>query len=164
MYLFCILSSFQYKMTSGADVAKEVDKYVATEKIRAVERENVDKDTTQKAEVIKKIVHDNANPHPALICLGVLIVVLVMYICYLIWIRPCASGQWVDESGVEYNLTHNKLDGRLNGTLYRRQRKVDTMNGEIVDNYVVLGNVPGVWDYADNIMLFNGTMIKRYKQ
>lgn len=150
-------------MTSGADIAKLVEKQSLIDDAYNRERQNVIKDINERADVIEKVIFDNGNPSPFIVALCIVLVLLGMYMIYWHYMKPCASGNWIDDSGVEYTLDHNKLDGRLNATAYKKNIGVNTAKGEINDNYVVIGEVPGVWDYVDNIMLFNGVVMKRYK-
>ena len=149
-------------MSSGADLLKFLDQEQAINVAREGEYRRVDKETQAKANIIRKVVEKSANPSPIILAVAVLIVLVGAYVLYMMYVKPCASGRWVDDSGVEYELEHNKLDGKINLTVYKKQREVDQMAGKIIDNYITVASVPGVWDYADNIMLFNGTMMKRF--
>jgi hypothetical protein len=148
---------------SGADVAKSMEQENVLKKNYESEVERVSDETQKKADTIKKIVNRVANPHPLTISLAILIVLGSMYLIYILFIKPCLDGSWIDGSGVEYSLKHDKLTGRVDMTAYKFSREINKSKGEIIDNYIVLAGVPGVWDYADNIMLFNGVEMKRFR-
>lgn len=149
--------------TSGADVAQIVDKDNLLKQNYETEVKRVSDETEQKANTIKKIVNRVANPHPLTISLAIIVVLVSMYLIYILFIRPCLDGNWIDTSGVEYSLRHDKLSGRVDMTAYKHHREINKSKGEIIDNYIVLAGVPGVWDYADNIILFNGVEMKRFR-
>lgn len=117
-----------------------------------------DRKRLERAEYyLKKYVHENANPSPVFV-LGIFILVLViLWVLYLMFIKPNASGIWYDDENNMWEINHCYFRGltvRLNG---------ENVKCQISDNLFKCGSLLGIWNYSDIIVFINGGSLTRVK-
>lgn len=130
-------------MSSPSDVVMELDA-IADRKV--AESQELAR-TQADADVLKVYVEKNANPSPAVITLIVIGVLIAVWLFYVLFLAPNASGEWYDTNGNMIVVEHCRLTGRAECN--------NSMKCEISDNLVSLDDRIGVWDY-DNVILFVG--------
>lgn len=129
---------------------KEADMRILQEHAKIVEEER---------NLLQKIVYDVSNPSPIIITCIVLGTLLLMYIVYLVFIKPTLKGNWIDNYGNEYYIKH--LPWQL--TFYILHNGAVTGQGRVLDNYISLKDVAGVWNYDDEIIFVDGTVLSRLR-
>jgi len=108
-------------------------------------------------EMLQKHVYENANPSPIFVVAVITAIIVCMYVVYVMFVKPCMSGLWMDVAGNEWVIKHNRftseftvaINGECKGT------------GQTYDNYVKYGDVVGVWDYANLIATTEGWHLQR---
>ncbi len=109
--------------------------------------------------LLQKKIYDLSNPSPLIVAGIVVGVLFFMYIVYLIFLKPCLSGQWMDHAGNEWTISHNRLTGnfcvKINGE--------SSGSGKSLDNYVEYGDLIGVWNYRDVVYFTEGWQLHRVK-
>lgn len=142
-------------------VASDVLKNLEDEKVREIQYQSRLKEVSQKAEqerqLLQKTVYDNANPNPILVTVCIISVIAILYLAYILLLKPCMSGTWIDKTGTNWDISHNKfsnkftilIDGEYGGS------------GKVYDNYVQYGELVGVWNYGDHIQFTDGWGLTR---
>jgi len=110
---------------------------------------NEEQQTILRAERLQKYIYDNANPSPVLVICIVIGVIFLIWLLYILFLKPSLTGEWYDEKDRKYILCHSKITGDLsvNGST-----KGVCVNG----NFVKIGDQIGVWNYGNIIMFVNG--------
>jgi hypothetical protein len=73
-------------------------------------------------ENVKHIVSRSENPHPLIIVLIIIGSILLIYFCYITFMKKTLSGQWLDEKNNIFIIKHNLwkdtliIDGPNNST------------------------------------------------
>jgi hypothetical protein len=111
----------------------------------------------QERKIIQKTVYDVSNPSPLAITCVVIGMLLVMYIIYLMFLKPCMSGEWVDNIGNTWNINHDKLRNVFDVTVNGKSSGV----GIVYDNYIKYGKLIGAWDYSDRVVFTDGIILER---
>lgn len=143
--------------TSPADVIKNLEQDAAQSAAREQKlMEDVAK-AERDRELLQKRVYEVANPSPILITCVVLGVLLMLYIIYMIFLRPCLSGEWVDPSGNIWHIAHNRMSGQFSVCLNGEP----SGSGKVMDNYVQYGDLIGVWNYGRVIVFTEGWHLER---
>lgn len=118
------------------------------EKLMKVERER---------QLLQKTLYESANPSPIYITLLVVFIVIVLYIIYMMFFKPCMTGTWLDHTGTEWNIIHNRFTGNFT---VKKLNENDSY-GNVADNYVQYGNLTGIWNYKDTIKFLEGWTLQR---
>lgn len=107
--------------------------------------------------LLQKKVYDLANPSPIFVTAVVIVILLSMYLVYVIFLKPCMSGEWMDHAGNTWDIAHNRFTGnfkvRINGECQG--------SGKALDNYVRYGDLVGVWNYGNVIVFTEGWQLQR---
>lgn len=140
------------------DVIANIQQEEVTERSREIKLQEAAKKAEREQQILQKHIYDNANPPALLIVTIGLGIVLTMWIIYMVYLKPNASGEWRDDMNNEYVLTHNRFTGNV------RVRMNGKCKGfaKLIDNYFRFGELIGVWDYADNITFINGMQLMRF--
>lgn len=139
------------------DVIAEVQKSDAADASREAKLQEASRKAERDKQMLQKHIYDNANPPPLLIVTISLGVVLTMWIIYMMFLKPDASGEWRDDMNNNYILTHNRFTGNVRVRMNGRCRGF----AKLIDNYFRFGDLVGVWDYGDNISFINGMQLMR---
>lgn len=146
-----------YDMTDPINIAKgaELDKQDVMR--RAIQVKTASDAAEYERSMLRKEVHDNANPDPIVLGFCIMLGVVVMWLIYRMFLKPNASGEWRDSLGEEWRLKHGAFSSdvvvSING------KKAGLM--KIIDNFVKYGELVGVWDYKDTIVFTEGVVLNR---
>ncbi len=132
--------------TKENEDAERIKQIVLAEKSNKLEEER---------KLLQKYVYDSANPSPVIIAGIVLSAVIIIYVIYLIFIKPCLTGDWSDVYGNIWCINHNIITGSL---LVENGKKI---NGKVSDNFVEIGELTGVWNYGNTIIFIDGPTLER---
>ena len=88
---------------------------------------------------VKYIVERSENPHPLTIVLIIVGVILILYFCYMTFVKKNLTGEWVDDDDNVHVIKHNTL-----------QDTIMIFSGDDVQQGVVNGDVVIV--YVDETM------------
>lgn len=105
--------------------------------------------------LLRNIVYENANPSPVLVAIIIAGVMLASWFVYVTTMKPNASGLWVDDLGNTWRLCHGTF-GELS-TTYNGVSVPSSMS----DNMFKSGNLLGIWNYANVIILVSGGNLTR---
>jgi hypothetical protein len=111
----------------------------------------------RERQLLQKKVFANANPSPIMIAFIVVGVIAILYLVYMIFLRPCMSGEWVDLDGNVWQLSHNRVSGKFNIRINGEYAGM----GKVIDNYVQIGKRVGVWNYDRVIAFVDGWQLER---
>ncbi len=111
----------------------------------------------QERALLQKKVYDVSNPSPIFVAIIVVAVILAMYIIYVVFLKPCMSGEWMDHAGNSWLITHNRFTGNFRVKINGECRGV----GKTLDNYVSYGDLVGVWNYGNIIVFTEGWHLQR---
>jgi hypothetical protein len=109
----------------------------------------------QADSLVRRIVYDNSNPNPVLIAGIFAGMMIVVWLIYVMMIKPNASGEWHDDKGNRWDLDHCRMGGitALVGG--------ESVNCTLSDNMFKCGNMMGIWNYSDVIILVGGGNLTR---
>jgi hypothetical protein len=110
----------------------------------------------ESTNLLQRTINDNANPSPVYVSLAVACVLISMWLIYILFLKPNASGEWRDDKGNQWILDH----GRFGGIMITVNKK-NTYHCEIVDNMFKCGGVIGIWNYRDIILFVGGGNLTR---
>mgnify|MGYP000886403568 CR=1 FL=1 len=143
---------------TGRDAMAIMERNAAEARDREIKLQEAAQKAERDRQLLQKHIYDNANPPPLLIVTIGLGVLLTMWILYMLYLKPDASGEWIDDMNNKFIFTHNKFTGnvkvRVNGKCGGYAK--------LIDNYFRYGELIGVWDYADNISCLNGMQLTRF--
>lgn len=139
------------------DVISNIQQEEIIERSRNVKLLEAVKKAEQEQQMLQKHIYDNANPSPLLVVTISLGVILTMWIIYMIYLKPNATGEWRDDMNNVYILTHNRFTGNVRVRMNGKCRGF----AKLIDNYFRFGDLIGVWNYADNITFTNGMEIMK---
>ena len=132
--------------TKENEEAERIKKIVLAEKANKLEEER---------NLLQKFVYDSANPSPVIIAVIVLAAIVVIYVIYLIFIKPCLTGEWADVRGNIWYIDHNILTGSLTVENGKKTK------GTVSDNFVEIDDLTGVWNYGNTIIFIDGPTLER---
>jgi hypothetical protein len=140
--------------TNAAAIADAVN---VEQETRAIKRDASVKKLKQATDIVRSVVNENANPSPVLIAAVFAGVMIAVWIIYAMLIKPDASGEWFDDRNGKWELKHG-IFGSLCATYNGR-----TLQCTMSDNMFKCGNVLGIWNYADIIILVGGGNLTRVR-
>jgi hypothetical protein len=136
--------------------ANKILEQVRREEKNKEQRTNDDTIKLEQAEsLVRRIVYDNSNPNPVLIAGIFAGIMIVIWFIYVMMIKPNASGEWYDDKGNRWDLDHYRMGGI---TALVRGKLV---NCTLSDNMFKCGNMMGIWNYSDVIILVGGGNLTR---
>jgi hypothetical protein len=141
------------------DVIKSVNESLRADARQAAKVKEAGDKLEADRQVLQARIYDNANPSPLLVATIALATLLTMWILYIVFLKPDASGEWRDELNNKYRLTHN----RFTGTIRMRINGKCAGYAKVIDNYFRYGDLVGLWDYSDNIIFVNGIQLFRMR-
>jgi hypothetical protein len=140
-------------ITEGLE--KENSLAALTKRIEEIAAEN-----KKRAKTLQAIVNDNANPHPAHVALIFALVLAVIWLIYIIFVKPNISGVWIDTKGNKWIIDHSfsSVDVKLitNGKTIKGKAK-------ITDNIFKFKEYTGIWNYNDIVIFIGGGGMERVK-
>jgi len=140
----------------GADATLFLDEEKQKENLINMEKTKLNKD----AKILEQIVYKNANPHPIVITISIVIIIFSIWLIYIIFMKPNASGQWMDQNHYIWEIDHDKFtNGAIITIHYKNRKKV--IHCHILDNLIKCGNQTGIWDYKNMITFINGPKLLR---
>ncbi len=143
--------------TAPADVLKSIEDEAIREQLYQTNLIDASIRAEKERALLQKKVYDLANPSPIFVASVVIAVLLAMYLIYVIFLKPCMSGEWLDHAGNTWDITHNRFTGnfrvRINGECKG--------SGKALDNYVRYGDLIGVWNYGNVIVFTEGWHLQR---
>jgi len=142
---------------TSRDVIAAIQKEDSMDRSREIKLQEASIKAEQERQILQKHIYDNANPSPLLITTIGLGVILTMWIIYMLYLKPDASGEWLDDMNNQYILTHNRITGNVRVRLNGKCKGF----AKLIDNYFRYGELIGVWDYSDSIMFVNGIELTR---
>ena len=151
------MSTTQQTSTAPADVLNSIkqsnqddDAYYAKlqQEASRVEREQA---------LLQKKVYDVANPAPLFMAGLVVAILVAMYIIYVVVLKPCLSGEWMDHSGNTWELCQNRFTGTFTVDINGEESGM----GQVLDNYVSYGDLVGVWNYGSVIAFTEGWQLNK---
>ena len=138
------------------DVVKTVEKNNEAERIKQIALAEKSNKLDEERELLQKYVYSSANPSPVVIAIIVLSAFLVIYVIYLVFVKPCLSGEWSDIRGNVWIINHNILTGNL-----CVRTDAGELDGKVSDNFVEVGELTGVWNYGNTVIFVDGPTIER---
>lgn len=152
-----VLTPVVAQSTAPDDVLKLIER----DKQRQQNYETQLKEAAIQAEreraLLQKKIYDTSNPSPVFVAAIVMTVLLAMYVLYVLFLKPCLSGAWMDHAGNEWDIAHNRFTGNF-------QVKINGESsgaGQTLDNYVRYGDLIGVWDYSNLVCFTEGWQLQR---
>jgi hypothetical protein len=130
---------------------------VAEQKTISSNREVSARKLSQSIGILRGVVNENANPSPVLVAAVFAGIMIAVWIIYAMLIKPDASGEWVDDRNDHWELKHG-IFGSLCATHNYR-----TVPCTMSDNMFKCGNILGIWNYADVIILVGGGNMTRVR-
>ena len=110
-------------------------------------------DTKEKAKLLQTVVYDNSNPHPAKVAVMFALVLALIWLIYIMFVKPNMSGVWLDTKGnkwiIEQNMCQVKVKMILDGKTVKGTAK-------ITGNIFKFKGIIGVWNYNDVVVFING--------
>ena len=135
------------------DYVKRSDQEERIRQIAVAEKANK---LEEERKLLQKYVYDSANPSPIVIAVIVLAAFAIIYVIYLIFVKPCMSGEWVDIKGNVWLIKHKILTGNVVAECAEGIHR-----GKVSDNFVEIGNLAGVWNYGNTIIFIDGPTLER---
>lgn len=109
------------------------------------------------AEILQLMVFDQSNPHPLIIAVILVCVLLTAWLIYNVFFKPNLTGIWYSDNSV-YDIYHKMFSNKLD--VYGEGG--DRLNGKVCDSIVLVEDVEiGVWNGKNLIKLFDGGFLKR---
>ena len=147
----------QQNSTAPADVLNNIKQSEQDKEAYYAKLQEEAKRVEQERVMLQKKVYSDANPSPIFIT-GLIVAVLVsMYIIYVVFLKPCMSGEWMDKAGNTWDICHNKFTGMFTVTIDGKESGL----GQVIDNYVSYGDLVGVWNYGNVIAFTEGWQLNR---
>lgn len=144
---------------SAAEQMAIIERERETEKARQTALlENAAK-AEEERKLLQKTVYDSSNPSPIFVTCMVIGTLLIMYIIYVVFLKPCMSGIWIDTAGNQWYIDHSVVKNIF--TVYVDDNYGGT--GYIYDNYLQFGDLVGVWNYSDQIFFTDGFELNRLR-
>ena len=143
--------------SSSAINESSVHKQQSDDKLQRINAET--RRINRDANDLARIVQNNANPNPSVIAGSILIVVGVMYLVYVYWFKPNASGEWYDDTNTQWIIKHDVWSDNISLVI----NGIPNNYGVMVDNMFKYDNVIGVWNYHDVILLVDGGNLTRVR-
>jgi hypothetical protein len=122
---------------------------------QAIKKESSLKNLNQAVDIVRGVVNENANPSPVLVAVVFAGVMIAAWIIYAMLLKPDVSGTWVDDRNDRWKLKHGVF-GSLCATYNDR-----TVQCTLSDNMFKCGNLLGIWNYDDVIILVGGGNLTR---
>lgn len=145
------------KSTAPDDVIKQIENDRQQQQLYESQLKEAAIRAEQERVLLQKKIYDISNPSPIFVAVLVVAILIAMYIIYVIFLKPCMSGNWMDQAGNEWNIEHNRFTGNFRVKINNECRGV----GKSLDNYVQYGNLVGVWNYNDVIYFTEGWQLQR---
>jgi hypothetical protein len=82
---------------------------------------------------------------------------IILYVIYIIFLKPSVSGTWIDSLGNEWYLNHNTFKNIFTVSI----NDLPSGKGVLYDNYIRYGELIGIWDYSNTILFTNGITLER---
>ena len=111
----------------------------------------------QERKMLQKKIYSDANPSPIFMAGLVVAVLICMYIIYVVLLKPCVSGEWMDHDGNTWDLCQNRFTGTFTVDINDEESGM----GQVIDNYVSYGDLVGVWNYGNVIAFTEGWQLNR---
>jgi hypothetical protein len=111
----------------------------------------------RERDLLQKTVYSIANPSPIIVTTIVVAVIAALYVIYVLFLKPCMSGEWVDPKGNIWYIEHNRFSGNFDVFM----NGVYVGAGKVIDNYFRFGDLIGVWNYHNMIIFTEGWGIER---
>ncbi len=140
------------------DVMKSVEAEQEAERIKKIVIAEKSDKLEEERNLLQKYVYDSANPSPVIIAAIVIVSLALIYIIYLIFIKPCLTGEWVDIHGNTWDINHNIITGCLDVYDVNQGKKIE---GKVSDNFIEIANMTGVWNYGNTIIFIDGPTYER---
>lgn len=84
---------------------------------------------------VKYIVERSENPHPLTIVLIIVGVILILYCCYMTFVKKNLTGEWVDDEDNVYVIKHNTWQNTIVVSSGKGIQQ-GVVNGDVVIIYV----------------------------
>ncbi len=143
--------------TAPSDVLKAIEEDAIKERIYQSNLLDASNRAEQERALLQKTVYDMANPSPVMVSIIIIIILLAMYLIYVIFLKPCMSGEWMDHAGNTWDITHNRFTGNFRVKINGECKG----SGKALDNYVRYGDLIGVWNYGNIIVFTEGWHLQR---
>ena len=137
----------------------EIEKKRISEKNINDEKQRTDALNNQKreSEILTKTIYDISNPSPIVVTAIIIGILLILYVIYIIFLKPSVSGTWIDSLGNEWYLNHNTFKNIFTVSI----NDLPSGKGVLYDNYIRYGELIGIWDYSNTILFTNGITLER---
>jgi hypothetical protein len=143
--------------TVPAEALRAIEESKRADDARAEKVREANQKLEQERQTLQKIVYDNANPSPILVAVIVLTIIFIIWFVWVIFLKPCASGEWYDNLGNVFHIHHNTLTG----VVKVKENGKPAGRAKVIDNFVRFGDMVGVWDYTDSIIYMDGMQWNR---
>lgn len=147
----------QATSTAPDDVLKSIEQSKQQEATYQANLQSAAIRAEQERQLLQKKIYDSSNPSPIFVASIVLAVILAMYVIYVVFLKPCLSGEWMDHAGNSWEISHNRFTGTFRVKINGECRGV----GKSLDNYISYGDLIGVWNYGDVITFTEGWHLQR---
>jgi hypothetical protein len=135
-----IYDANQHFKKQDLDHKKSIDRHKEVlEKSRHIEREAI---------MLQKFIYKNANPDAYIVCVGVILMLALIWLVYYVYVRDNVNGAWYDARGTPYQITQNTLLNSIQCTTNGSE-----ITGRINGNLVVIGGHAGLWDGQNTIVM-----------
>lgn len=112
----------------------------------------------EEASALQQFVYDRANPSPVMVALCIVLIICVAWWAHAVFLRPNASGQWVDEADRIWVL-HHPIRGEAIALIDGKR----SVRVTIRENLVRCGDRLGVWNYQNVIVWVGGGGLQRIR-
>ncbi len=143
----------------GGDVDKVLEQAERKERALTAEANRI----AREAKLLHHDIYKNANPHPLFITLLLICIIGVIWLLYVMFIKPVASGEWIDrQKGHIWFIQHNQFTNKLEVVILSKKGDVVyTGKGKVADYIIKVNGVIGIWDYKDAIVFIEGGGLQR---
>ena len=139
-------------LSEAIDVIKQEEK----QKVNILNRS---KQLDEQRDLLRKVVHKNANPDPTVVVLICLIIIMTVWLIYVMFMKPNMSGVWYDNNDRKWVLDHDKWSTGLMVYI----ENIGAHHCKVSGNMVTCNGILGVWDNKNKVVFMNGTVIDRVR-
>ena len=147
-------------LTPPNQVIREINDSVAQRNLENSVIQQASDRNDERAQILQKHIYDLAHPNPVIVALCIIGFLVMLWIFYLIFIKPNMSGEWYDAKGDCIVVSHNLL---TNSVLVKRKTDKTAIEALVLDNLFKMNDHVGVWDYNNSIVFIDGPTLTRVR-
>jgi hypothetical protein len=114
-------------------------------------------ETENKRQYLQSILNKSANPHPVIIVLIVVSLLVILWFIHYLFIKPDISGEWHSQHNNVWRLNKKFMSNNVSVKINERNQG----SLDVIDNLVEYNGLIGVWNYNNTIVFLDGTTLTR---